>query len=247
MVRLRFVRFDTVESTNDIALQMARDGAEEGTVVVARRQLRGRGRQGRAWLDEPGSCVLMSIISNFEGMSVHARQLSFVAGLAVARCLESDYNLNEIALKWPNDVLVRDKKIAGILVETLQRPGDCAAVVGIGINVLQENFSPEISELATSVAIEGGNHASIERISESTASHFFALRDELLSGGFEEILSQWRKYIWGLGKQAEVTGEGRTVTGEIAGVDADGSLLIAGALGNLEKIRSAEVIRVSTN
>lgn len=240
MAGLRFHRFDTVESTNDLALAMARESKPGGTIVIARRQTRGRGRQGRVWHDEPGAAVLMSLIASTDLES--ARAAPFAASLAVADCLRECCGIPDPQLKWPNDVLVRDRKIAGILVETASRPHP-AVVVGIGVNVLQTSLTPEISQLATSIVLETGMELDVDELAELIAHTFFDLRDLR----FEDILDQWRNYMWGVGRQADVTGEGRTVSGVISGVDSAGALLLADALGNVTSIVSAESVRISDN
>jgi biotin-(acetyl-CoA carboxylase) ligase len=113
-------RCDEVGSTNDIALEMARSGAPEGTVVIARSQTKGRGRRGRSWFSKPGESVIMSVILRPDIPVNRYSQLAFPAAVAIAETLQIDCGLDP-ALKWPNDVLVSDRKIAGILVESVSR------------------------------------------------------------------------------------------------------------------------------
>ncbi len=165
-------KFDTVGSTNDIALDMARKGAPEGSVVLARGQLAGRGRRGRLWWDEPGSCVLMSAGRRPASLEQISR-LSMVASLAVAQGLRDKCRV-EALVKWPNDVMAGDRKIAGILVETAQTSRGVAAVVGIGVNVKQTAFPEEISTNATSVAIERGECPEVPELASDLAEYFFS-------------------------------------------------------------------------
>lgn len=210
-------RFDEVGSTNDVALEMARSGAPEGTVVVAKNQTRGKGRRGRSWLAKPGDSIMLSAILRPETPLTRYSELAFVAGVAAAELLEVDCGLRP-SLKWPNDVLIDDKKLVGILVEV----ANGAAVIGIGINILQTELPPEISDRATSVAIEGGCCTDVERLTERLIRILFAF----CARPFEEIMTQWRKYMWGIGRSVAVDTEGGTISGSIAGVDADGALLI---------------------
>ena len=117
VIPIRIHHLETVESTNDVALEMARKGEPEGSVVVARRQLEGRGRRGRVWLDKPGSCVLMSAVflppTSSEKISPKCR---WWRRLRLRSFSRERFGI-EALVKWPNDVLVRDRKIAGILVE----------------------------------------------------------------------------------------------------------------------------------
>ena len=134
MITPAIYRFEEVGSTNDIALGMARHGASEGTVVITRSQTKGRGRRGRKWFARPGESVIMSVVLRPELPLNRYSELAFVAAVAVAECLEDKCGL-EPSLKWPNDVLVGDRKIAGILIESERG----AAIVGIGMNVLQNS------------------------------------------------------------------------------------------------------------
>ena len=187
-------RFETVVSTNEIALDMARRGEPQGTTVLASSQSKGRGRRGRVWLDEPGACVLMSVIIRPELPPDRLPELSYLACVSVAENLKAAFGL-EARIKLPNDVLVNGRKIVGTLIETTQTPGGTAAIVGIGLNVNQSIFPPEIAETATSLAIETGIEQDVAAAAESLASHFLANYAEYLANGFEEILTRWRKYV----------------------------------------------------
>jgi BirA family biotin operon repressor/biotin-[acetyl-CoA-carboxylase] ligase len=255
MISIRIHRFDTVSSTNDVALQMARAGEPEGTVVLARSQSAGRGRRGRTWLDEPGTCVLMSAMLRPDLPPDRFPELSFVASLSVAEYLRRAFAF-EPALKWPNDVLIRERKAAGVLVETtggfgaksLPKHSCGAVVVGIGLNVNQTRFPPEIADSATSVAIETGSPQDVDAAALSLAEALFANYEAYLARGFEEILSRWRKYMWGAGRQASVETEGRVLQGIILGVDCSGALLLHESSGEVHVIRAADslTIRLST-
>ena len=241
MMPMRIHRFETVGSTNDIALEMARRGELEGTVVLARSQSSGRGRRGRVWIDEPGSCVLMSVILRPDLPLERLPELTFVASVAVAEWLKGKFDLMP-ALKWPNDVLVGGRKIAGVLVETT----GTAAVIGIGLNVNQASFPPEIAESATSVAVETGSDQDVEAAGESLARAVCADYGAYLARGFEEILTRWRRYMWGVGKQASVTAEGRVLQGAVLGVDSSGALLLRDSGDEVHVIRVADSLSFSS-
>lgn len=246
MVAPRVHFYGVVDSTNDIALRMARRGQPEGTVVLALGQTAGRGRRGRSWWDEPGKSVLMSVVLRPEGPAECVPQLSFVVSLSAAEMLACDYSLNA-AVKWPNDVMAGGRKIAGILVETTRAPGGVAAIVGIGLNVSQAKFPREIEGAATSIAIECGAVCGVEEASDRLLARLFANYDAYLARGFEEILERWRKYMWGLGRQAALVTEERSLRGVISGVEPTGALLVTDHLGEVHAVRSAETINVETN
>lgn len=217
MISPVFHRFEEVGSTNDIALEMARAGAREGTVVTARGQSKGRGRRGRRWFARPGESILMSVILRPKLPLNRYSELSFVAAVGLAQCLKTQCGL-KASLKWPNDVLVGDRKVAGILVEA----GQGAAIVGIGVNVNQSEFPPELMDKASSLAVETGAKLDVDTLMQSVLKYLFAAYEL----PFEEILTRWRKYMWGLGRSVEVAAECGTVSGTIAGIDSDGALLI---------------------
>lgn len=238
---MRLVRFDAVKSTNDTALEMARRGEPEGTVVIAGHQTKGRGRRGRSWWGAPGESLFMSVILRPDLPAEEFCRLSFVASLAVAEHLSCEHTL-DARVKWPNDVLIDGRKIAGILVETTHAAGQRAAVVGIGVNVNQRSFPPELADLATSVMLETGSEVDVERIAQALAETIFAYYEQYIANGFEEILNRWRKYMWGIGRQAEVRMEGRVLRGAISGVDSTGALVIRDDSGREHTIVSADSI-----
>lgn len=236
MIKPAIYRFEEVGSTNDVALGMARSGAPEGTVVIARSQTRGRGRRGRGWYSKPGESVIMSVILRPAVSARRHSELAFAAGIAVAECLQHECGLRPV-LKWPNDVLVNLRKIAGILIESEDR----AAIVGIGVNVLQDSFPGDLAATATSVSLEGGSCTDVETLAAVILDRLLAAR--VLS--FEEILQQWRKYMWGLGWSVDVVTEDGTISGKISGIDSDGALLIDRG-GIIRRIIAADAINVRT-
>lgn len=231
----------TASSTNDIALQMARDGACEGTVVIADAQTAGRGRRGRLWLDEPGQSILMSIILRPEMPASELSGLSFVASLAAARFLEADCHLSA-QLRWPNDIYVGDRKIGGILVET----SGGTAIVGIGINVNQRAFSDELKDIATSVMLETGQSCNVRMLAQSLADAVMQAYNEFISAGFAAILSEWRTYMWGIGSLVQIDSEALTFKGVIQGVDASGALLVCDSDGAVHSIHAVDAIKTTT-
>jgi len=239
---VRIHRFDVVGSTNAIALDMAREGEPEGLVVTASAQTRGRGRRGRVWQDEPGACVLMSVLLTPDLPQSRLPELTFVASLSVAEFLIDSFGV-EAMLKWPNDVMVGDRKICGILLETTQTPTGQAAVVGIGLNVNQAGFPPDIADSATSLRLEAGRVHAVDAVVEPLAEVLFSNYHAYMSAGFEEILNRWRKYMWRIGRRAVVTAGNTTVTGVISGVDCTGALVITDTDGGEHAILAADEIR----
>jgi BirA family transcriptional regulator, biotin operon repressor / biotin---[acetyl-CoA-carboxylase] ligase len=149
--------YDEVTSTNDVIKDLAVRNAPEGTTVLARAQSRGRGRRGRVWASVPGKGIYMSVLLRPSLPGKDAGRLSLLGGVAVVRALEQ-FNLRELTLKWPNDVLAQGRKIAGVLIEPRIGAGRIEfAVVGIGINVRQtaEDWTDALKQTATSCHMEG--------------------------------------------------------------------------------------------
>jgi BirA family biotin operon repressor/biotin-[acetyl-CoA-carboxylase] ligase len=150
------VILDSTPSSNDVAMRLAADGAPAGTTVIADRQTRGRGREGRPWSDTPGLSLLLSVVLRADE-ATDPSTVPLRVGLAVARAIE-DATAAGALIKWPNDVLAKDgRKVAGILCEGASGSGSAWIVAGIGINVSQNpgHFGPELSGAAASLAMIG--------------------------------------------------------------------------------------------
>lgn len=222
----RVVGLQRVGSTNDEAKQLARQGAAEGTVVWALRQESGRGRRGRAWSSPEGNLYTSTILRPRRSPA-EAAQVSFVAALAVAdmaaRLLPAG---SGVGCKWPNDVLVRGRKLSGILLES--EPGADGAVdwlvLGVGINV---RHHPDLAEYAaTSLAGEGAEDVPLAVALEVYAgclAHWYGLWAQ---GGFPAIRDAWLARAVGLGGPVTVRLARETIRGVFADLDMDGVLLL---------------------
>jgi BirA family biotin operon repressor/biotin-[acetyl-CoA-carboxylase] ligase len=150
------VRFDSVTSTNDIARDLAGAGAEEGVAVIAGSQTAGRGSKGRSWSSPPGEGLYLSVILRPRLEPTGSPILTLAAAVAVATTFRTAFGA-AADIKWPNDILLGGRKVCGILVESATQGGALSyAVLGIGVNLLQSEFPPEIRDRATSLLIETG-------------------------------------------------------------------------------------------
>jgi len=240
---------DETESTNAVVAERARDGAAEGLVVCAEYQTAGRGRLGRTWSAPPRSAVLFSILLR-PATVPPARWpwLGLLTPLAVADAVRAVGEI-DARVKWPNDVLVEDRKLAGILLERVEAgDGTAAAVVGIGLNVsLRHSERPH--EAATSLALE--NAATTDRVTV-LAAVLRAFEQRYLAwvaagGDPAAVLPSYRGLSATLGREvrAELP-DGTTLTGTAADVDTDGRLVIDGpgrrtalAAGDIVHLRPA--------
>src|SRR5713101_1771541 len=142
------LRFDSVSSTNDVARELALAGASEGLCVIAREQTAGRGRQGRSWSSPPGEGLYLSLILRPQVTASASAMITLAAAVAVAETLRLGFHA-AADIKWPNDILVRGRKICGILVEAAIE-GDRLqyAVLGIGVNIAQRSFPEQVTDSA---------------------------------------------------------------------------------------------------
>jgi BirA family biotin operon repressor/biotin-[acetyl-CoA-carboxylase] ligase len=224
-------------STQDLARELARAGAAEGTVVLAGRQTAGQGRLGRYWVSPAGGLYLTVVL---RPPAEHLKAPVIVAALAVARAIERLAGL-ETSLKWPNDVLVAGRKIAGILSESeLMGQNVSYALVGIGVNVNTDMAAyPQSAPLATSVMTELGREASREALAANILNEFETLYLAALAG--EPIDKEWRARLGTLGKKVQVRFGQRVEEGLAEDVDRDGDLILRRADGSRLAIAAGDV------
>jgi BirA family transcriptional regulator, biotin operon repressor / biotin---[acetyl-CoA-carboxylase] ligase len=213
MIGLPRVHHRVTDSTNERAKELALAGVPHGTLVTADEQTAGRGRQGRTWTAEPGDALLLSLVLRSVDELLPLR-----AAVAVAESIPS-----HAQIKWPNDVWLGGKKVSGILVEG--RPQEGWAVLGIGLNVAMRSFPEELSEIATSLALEG---AATSR--ENVLEALLGSLERLLAADAAEVLGSWRERDALLG--AEVTWNGGR--GRAAGITDAGALRVETDAGIVE-------------
>jgi BirA family biotin operon repressor/biotin-[acetyl-CoA-carboxylase] ligase len=235
----------SVDSTNSLAMQLARDGAEEGVVVLADSQTAGRGRQGRRWVDVDGLNVLSSIILR---PSFPPYQLVMIASLAVVDAIISICGVTA-TIKWPNDVLIGDQKVAGILIETSKdHAGQLVAIVGIGVNVngrmTQYASQPaalqtEPGLVTTAITLEDASghvvsrEAFIASLLYQIETRYLALQQEAQEATIYHagphsrlIQEQWRHRLSTLGRTIQVRQGSKLLSGVAENVNDQGELLL---------------------
>lgn len=203
------------DSTNQRAKELAAAGAPHGTLVTAAEQTAGRGRQGRAWVAPPGSSILMSLVVRQGGEAYPL--LPLATALAVSEACEAHAPV-ECAIKWPNDVWIERRKVAGILLEG--RPQEGWAVIGVGLNVTtaKKEFPEELRETATSLVAEGAEDIDKERVLATVLARL----DDWLRAKPVDVTSAWTHRDALLGEQIRWNGG----EGVAAGIDASGALLV---------------------
>ena len=220
-------------STNDEARRLAASGAPHGTVIHADEQAAGRGRFGRTWYSPPGNLYL-SVLLRVDLPPERVSELSFVTALTVADAVDALLPKQmKSTLKWPNDVLVNDGKIAGILVESV----DGTQIIGIGVNVLE---APRNAPYKTSTLVAAGGIATVDGardiLLESLAKHLDAWTEQ----GFAPIRAAWMARAQPIGTPLRASIGGRSEEGLFAGLDEDGAMLLDTPDGR-KRIVAAEV------
>lgn len=232
----KILYFPSLPSTMTVARKEATRGAPEGTVVIADEQTGGRGRRGRGWLSPRGGIALSIVL---RPALLYLNSLIMVSSLAVVHTIENTTGL-EAGIKWPNDVLIRNKKVCGILIENSLGEGVNYSITGIGINVnIRMANLPEISSIATSLSDELGKSVSRVDIISRLLNEIERLYQGLRDG--ESVYEKWRARLIILGKPVQVLTGGATVIGIAESVAPDGSLLLRQPSGNLAKIVAGEV------
>ncbi len=232
-----------ISSTNQLAQQMAAEGASEGLVVLAESQSSGRGRMGRRWESPAGVNIYCSVLLKPQIPPRQASQLTFLTAVATAETLKQHCGL-DARVKWPNDILVGGRKIAGLLNELSAETEQIhALVLGIGINVNMqvEQFPEDLRYPATSVRIETGSVCSrlpLVRLLLQTVDTLYA---EYLEQGFLPLRRRWEGLFDLLDRQVEVDLGQRTISGVVGGLEPDGALKLFLPDGSVERVTAGDV------
>ncbi|MDC3424771.1 biotin--[acetyl-CoA-carboxylase] ligase [Aquibacillus sp. 3ASR75-11] len=239
----KIIHREQVDSTQIIANQLAREGAEHGTIVIADEQTAGKGRMSRPWHSAKGKGIWMSIVLRPNMMPQHAPQLTLLTATVLAECIDHYMGVRP-SIKWPNDIFIHGKKTAGILTE-MQAEQDRIqyVVLGIGINVNQDehDIPPELRSIATSVKQETNQEWDLRESIQHILSGFEVSYEHYMANGFAHIKQTWEKYGYRIGETVTVETLQRTWQTVIVGIAEDGALLIKEEDGNVDKLYSAEI------
>jgi len=238
--------FSEITSTNDVAKELARSGAEEGAVVVAEVQTHGKGRLGRSWLSPKGG-VWFSVILRPKVKAKEVFKITFLTAVAVARVVKELFKL-DAEIEWPNDVLIDGKKVCGILTETNVH-GEIAdsVVIGVGINanVDVNTFPKDLSKMATSIVAEAKIEIDQERLLQALLEEMETYYVFFKEGKFDLILDEWKRLNRFFGASVEVLNFSEKFVGQALNVDKDGALIIRLADGSMRKVVSGDISLLS--
>lgn len=236
--------FDVVDSTQTIAHKLAQEGAPEGTVVIGEEQTAGRGRMARPWESTHGTGIWMTVIVRPDVTPQQASAYTLVVAVAVFNAIKTLYKNVEAAIKWPNDLLINGKKCTGILTE-MQAEADCvqALLVGIGINAnqVEEDFSPEIADIATSLRLAAGEEINRAALVATILQYLEQYTELFVKEGFASIKKEWEQASCTIGQRIEVTTIREQFEGVASGITDEGVLQLRQDNGSIRTIYSGDV------
>ena len=238
----RIFHFFRTDSTNRVALELGHAGEPEGAVVLAEEQTAGRGRGGRAWHSERATGIYVTLLLRPKLAPVQAPLLTMMAGLSAHSAVQALTGL-EVDLKWPNDLLVRGRKLGGILTEMHAEPGQIRfVIVGIGLNVNQEKFPGELANLATSLRAETGKPQSRMELLVRLLHEFESDYNRFLREGVATVVARFESVSsYARGKRVRVTNGTESYVGTTAGLGPEGLLQVERDGGQLMTVIAGDV------
>lgn len=233
---------EMLESTNQRAKTLAREGAAEGCVVIADSQTGGRGRMGREWMSPPASNLYFSVILRPPVPPLRLSQIPLLTAAAIHRTVEAMVDNASAMVKWPNDILIDGRKVCGILCEMETEPDMAHFVIaGIGINVNLREIPADLEGIATSLRIESGNEWSRPEILAALLNCFEPMYDEWLEAeDLGDLLPYLDRYAWLKGREVSVERYKGSVSGKVTGLGRSGELLLMDDDGTEHAITSGE-------
>lgn len=235
--------FQETTSTNDVADKLGRDGVKQGVVVFAESQTKGRGRLGRAWVSAPGKGLWFSVLLRPPLPPQAATQMTVASATAMCRALRQVSGVRA-EIKWPNDILVNERKLCGILTEmTAELDKINYIVLGIGVNVnfAAADFPAELRRIATSLAIETGHNIRRSEVATAILRELDADYGRVCRGRFEEVADEWEANCTTIGRNVEIACGNRVIHGRAESLDPEGALLVRTQHGHLERIIGGDV------
>jgi BirA family biotin operon repressor/biotin-[acetyl-CoA-carboxylase] ligase len=233
--------YEEIGSTNDRARELAEEGAEHGEVVIAEAQTAGRGRRGRLWVSPARKNLYFSVILRPDLPPARAPELTLVASVALCDALRQAGV--QAGIKWPNDLLASERKIAGVLTELAAEADRVHWVVigaGVNVNAREEDFPEELRGEATSVLLERGEPAPRALFAAACLTALEGWIDRHAEEGFAVVREAWRERSTTLGREVTVRTDGREIVGTAEDIDDAGALLVRGPAG-LERILAGDV------
>ncbi|MCC7553483.1 MAG: biotin--[acetyl-CoA-carboxylase] ligase [Methanobacteriaceae archaeon] len=234
--------YKEVMSTNTVSKFLAEQGIENNTVVISEKQTKGRGRSGKKW-ESPLGGVWLSLIIRPQIDQTKASLITLATGVAVANTIRS-FDIDNVEIKWPNDILIDGKKVSGILTEAIAKLNSINYIVigvGIDVNFDNEDMSDELKELTISLSKAAGKKIEEVNVIKRFLIEFEKIFIDFEEEKYEDILKEWRKQSFSIGKYVRIKQLfGNNFDGYIIGINKEGALIVEKADGTLEKVISGE-------
>ncbi|HKO45099.1 MAG TPA: biotin--[acetyl-CoA-carboxylase] ligase [Pyrinomonadaceae bacterium] len=238
------LRFESLPSTNLEAARRATEGAPEGLCVVAAEQTSGRGRLGRQWLSPKGAGLYFSVVLRPTLPHSSWPLLTLMTAVAVHDALLESCGL-QTDIKWPNDIVAGEKKLCGILAETVETAGGSAVVMGIGINLTEHSFPPQLQSVATSIQGISGLSVDYELVLQSLVKNLATQYEKFQTNPAGSLAKDWcARSSYCQGKRIRVTDGNGTFEGVTKGLETDGGLVVELDNGAQKVIRAADISSV---
>lgn len=235
--------FQETQSTNDIAEKLARDGVREGVVVFAESQTQGRGRLGRKWMSPRGKGLWFSLLLRPGLRPQAATQLTVAAATALVRAIQNFTGLKP-AIKWPNDILVQGRKVAGVLTELsaeLDHIKYLILGIGVNVNLVAGDFPADLRKLATSLRIETGQTFRRADLAAAILAELDRDYERIRKQQFPALADEWESHCSTLGHRVTIDMGARLLQGRAESLDDDGALLLRTEHGHLERVVGGDV------
>ncbi len=235
--------FKETTSTNDVIEKIARDGVTEGVVVFAESQTKGRGRLGRKWASPAGKGLWFSILLRPDLRPQAATRVTIASGTALRRAIHACTGLNAV-IKWPNDILINGKKVAGILTELRAELDHIQYVVlgiGVDVNLSVADFPAEVRKIGTSLKLESGREISRADLAVQVLRELDQDYGKVCSHEFNKVVDEWGKECVTLGRNVVIHIGERQVRGRAEALGEDGALLVRTEHGHLETVVGGDV------
>ena len=235
--------FEETTSTNDVMEKLARDGVKEGAVVFAESQTKGRGRLGRKWISPERKGLWFSVLLRPDLRPQEATQLTVASATALRRAIAAETGLQP-EIKWPNDILIDGKKVAGILTELSAEVDRVKHIIlGMGVDVNQDasELPLELRKTATSLKIERGEMISRAELAVAILRALDEDYARICGGKFTAVADEWESHCATIGKNVTVLIGDRKIRGRAESLDDDGALLVRTEHGHLERIIGGDV------
>jgi BirA family biotin operon repressor/biotin-[acetyl-CoA-carboxylase] ligase len=235
--------FEQTTSTNDVIEKLARDGVKEGAVVFAESQTKGRGRLGRKWISPERKGLWFSVLLRPDLRPQETTRLTVASATALRRAIQTETGLDP-EIKWPNDILIRGRKVAGILTELsaeLDRVKHVILGIGVDVNLGANEFPAELRKMATSLRIESGETISRPELATAILRELDQDYARVCGNLFADVADEWEAHCTTIGRAVTIQIGGRRVSGRAESLDDDGALLLRTEHGHLERITGGDV------